>query len=120
MDGDGSYVRAVRAPGFDIDPDRYYESKWIAPAAQFVDPQKEAEAYKSLFSGIMTLSQVIALRGGDFEETMRQRQHELATLMNSALSLTLANEVTKAGQAKVLLTTNSHPVMHEEGEAIDG
>jgi lambda family phage portal protein len=52
----------LRVSGFDMDPDRYYESKWVAPAAQFVDPQKEAEAYKSLIrSGIMTLSQVIAL-----------------------------------------------------------
>ena len=97
---------AVRAPGFDIDPDRYYESKWIAPAAQFVDPQKEAEAYKSLVrSGIMTLSQVIALHGGDFEETMRQRQHELATLDELGIVTdTDPSEVTKAGQAKVLLS----------------
>ena len=71
----------LRVSGYDMDPDRYYESKWVAPAAQFVDPQKEAEAYKSLIrSGIMTLSQVIALHGGDFEETMRQRQHELSLI----------------------------------------
>lgn len=66
-------------PGFESNPQRYEEAKWIAPAAQFVDPQKEAAAYKELVrSGIMTLSQVIALHGGDFEDQMRQRQHELA------------------------------------------
>ena len=32
----------MQMPAFDMDPDRYFESKWIAPAAQFVDPQKEA------------------------------------------------------------------------------
>ena len=69
----------LELPGFDSNPERYYANKWIAPAAQFVDPQKEAAAYKDLIrSGIMTLSQVIALHGGDFEDQMRQRQHELA------------------------------------------
>lgn len=66
-------------PGYETSPDRYEVAKWMPPAAQFVDPQKEAAAYKDLIrSGIMTLSQVIALHGGDFEDQMRQRAHELA------------------------------------------
>ena len=65
-------------PGYDIDPERYEECKWLPPAAQFVDPQKEADAYKSLVrSGVMTLSQVVALHGGDFDEQMRQREREV-------------------------------------------
>ena len=65
-------------PGYDTDPERYEDCKWIPPAAQFVDPQKEAAAYKALIrSGVMTLSQVIALHGGDFEEQMHQRQREV-------------------------------------------
>ena len=107
---------ALRLPGFDIDPDRYYESKWIAPAAQFVDPQKEAEAYKSLVrSGIMTLSQVISLHGGDFEELMRQRQHELAMLDELGIVTdTDPSAVTKAGQAQnPPIEDTEHPEMHE-------
>ena len=107
---------ALRLPGFDIDPDRYYESKWIAPAAQFVDPQKEAEAYKSLVrSGIMTLSQVISLHGGDFEEVMRQRQHELAMLDELGIVTdTDPSAVTKAGQAQnPPIEDTEHPEIHE-------
>lgn len=107
---------ALRLPGFDIDPDRYYESKWIAPAAQFVDPQKEAEAYKSLVrSGIMTLSQVISLHGGDFEELMRQRQHELAMLDELGIVTdTDPSAVTKAGQAQnPPVEDTEHPEIHE-------
>ena len=107
---------ALRLPGFDIDPDRYYESKWIAPAAQFVDPQKEAEAYKSLVrSGIMTLSQVISLHGGDFEELMRQRQHELAMLDELGIVTdTDPSAVTKAGQAQnPPIEDTEHPEIHE-------
>ena len=107
----------LRVPGYDMDPDRYYESKWVAPAAQFVDPQKEAEAYKSLIrSGIMTLSQVIALHGGDFEETMRQRQHELATM--DELGIVLDSDpsaVDKAGQSQnPPPEETAHPEIHEE------
>jgi lambda family phage portal protein len=69
---------ALDLPGYDIDPERYEECKWLPPAAQFVDPQKEADAYKSLVrSGVMTLSQVVALHGGDFDEQMRQREREV-------------------------------------------
>ena len=107
----------LRMPAFDMDPDRYYESKWVAPAAQFVDPQKEAEAYKSLIrSGIMTLSQVIALHGGDFEETMRQRQHELATM--DELGIVLDSDpsaVDKAGQSQnPPVEETAHPEIHDE------
>lgn len=109
----------LRMPAFDMDPDRYYESKWVAPAAQFVDPQKEAEAYKSLIrSGIMTLSQVIALHGGDFEETMRQRQHELATM--DELGIVLDSDpsaVDKAGQSQnPPVEETAHPEIHEEDQ----
>jgi len=93
---------ALRMPAFDMDPDRYFESKWIAPAAQFVDPQKEAEAYKSLVrSGVMTLSQVIALHGGDFEEVMRQRAHELSVMDDLGNVLDSdPSAVDKAGQSQ--------------------
>jgi capsid protein len=100
-----------------MDPDRYYESKWIAPAAQFVDPQKEAEAYKSLIrSGVMTLSQVIALHGGDFEETMRQRAHELATMDEMGIVLDSdPSAVTKAGQMQdPPVEDTPHPAQHDE------
>jgi lambda family phage portal protein len=107
----------LRVSGYDMDPDRYYESKWVPPAAQFVDPQKEAEAYKSLIrSGIMTLSQVIALHGGDFEETMRQRQHELATM--DELGIVLDSDpsaVDKAGQSQnPPVEETAHPEIHDE------
>ena len=82
-----------------------------------MDPQKEAEAYKSLIrSGIMTLSQVIAFHGGDFEETMRQRQHELATM--DELGIVLDSDpsaVDKAGQSQnPPPEETAHPENHEE------
>jgi lambda family phage portal protein len=110
---------ALQMPAFDMDPDRYYECKWIAPAAQFVDPQKEAEAYKSMIrSGIMTLSQVIALHGGDFEEVMRQRAHELATMDDLGIVLDSdPSAVDKAGQSQnPPVEETPHPEIHEEDD----
>lgn len=104
-------------PAFDSNPERYEEAKWIAPAAQFVDPQKEAAAYKELIrSGIMTLSQVIALHGGDFEDQMRQRQHELAVA--DELGIVLDTDPSQVSNNGVTQPTpvppTQHPVQHEE------
>jgi len=104
-------------PGFDSNPERYEEAKWIAPAAQFVDPQKEAAAYKELIRcGIMTLSQVIALHGGDFEDQMRQRQHELAVADELGIVLdTDPSQVSNSGVSQpVPVPATEHPVEHEE------
>ena len=104
-------------PGFDSNPQRYEEAKWIAPAAQFVDPQKEAAAYKELIRcGIMTLSQVIALHGGDFEDQMRQRQHELAVADELGIVLdTDPSQVSNNGVSQPVPYPNTeHPVEHEE------
>ena len=104
-------------PNFDTNPGRYMSAKWMAPAAQFVDPQKEAAAYKELIrSGIMTLSQVIALHGGDFEEQMRQRQHELAVA--DELNITLDTDPSQtSGNGSVQpqpVAPTEHPTQHEE------
>ena len=108
---------AIDLPAFDSNPERYEEAKWIAPAAQFVDPQKEAAAYKELIrSGIMTLSQVVALHGGDFEDQMRQRQHELAIADELGIVLdTDPSQVSNNGVSQpVPVPPTEHPVEHEE------
>jgi lambda family phage portal protein len=104
-------------PNYDSNPERYEEAKWIAPAAQFVDPQKEAAAYKELIrSGIMTLSQVIALHGGDFEDQMRQRQHELAVADELGIVLdTDPSQVSNNGVSQpVPIPETENPVELEE------
>ena len=103
-------------PGYDSDPERYEENKWIAPAAQFVDPQKEAEAYKSLVrGGIMNLSEVIALHGGDFDEKMRQRKHELTVTKELGIVLdTDPSQVSDQGSFQPSLFSESEPNQEQE------
>lgn len=111
---------ALELPGYDTDPERYEECKWIPPAAQFVDPQKEAAAYKSLIrSGVMTLSQVVALHGGDFDEQMRQRKHEVDVLQELGLVLdTDPSQVSEGGniQSNFQKTETTSPSNSQQEE----
>ena len=66
----------------------------------------------------MTLSQVIALHGGDFEDQMRQRQHELATTDDLGIVLdTDPSQVSSNGIAQAVpYPSTEHPEDHDEEE----
>ena len=52
--------------------------RWVFRGYSYVDPQKEVQASAdAVRAGFKTLSQCISEQGGDFEEVMRQRAHEL-------------------------------------------
>ena len=71
----------LRLPGYEINPDRYRASKWVARCWEWVDPQKEVDAYKTAVRyGFKTLRQVVAEQGGDLDEVLVGRQAELAML----------------------------------------
>ena len=67
----------------------------------------------------MTLSQVIALHGGDFEEVMRQRAHELAVMDDLGIVLDSdPSAVDKAGQSQnPPVEETPHPEQHGEEES---
>ncbi len=112
---------SLELPGYDIDPERYEECKWLPPAAQFVDPQKEADAYKSLVrSGVMTLSQVVALHGGDFDEQMRQREREIKSTKKMGIVLdTDPGQVSSNGVFQPSLFSTSEENTSNENESQD-
>lgn len=66
----------------------------------------------------MTLSQVIALHGGDFDDQMRQRQHELATADELGIVLdTDPSEVSSNGVSQSMpVAPTEHPTNHVEEE----
>jgi capsid protein len=66
----------------------------------------------------MTLSQVIALHGGDFEDQMRQRQHELATADELGIVLdTDPSQVSSNGVSQsVPVPPTEHPADHDSEE----
>jgi lambda family phage portal protein len=92
----------LNLPGYDSNPDRYRASRWVARSWEWVDPQKEVEAYKTAVRcGFKTLGQVIAEQGGDLDDTLVMRQAELAMLdeMN-IITDTDPSEVTEGGASQ--------------------
>ena len=65
-------------PGYDVAPDRYEAVKWFPRGWEFVDPQKEADAYvKMVRAGFKTQASVVAVGGEDLEDMLVARAAEV-------------------------------------------
>ena len=68
----------IEARGFGQWQDEYSESTWTPPGWQWVDPVKEAQGTQiDLENSLDTLTNVLAARGLDIEETLERRAWEL-------------------------------------------
>lgn len=68
----------LNLPGYETQRDRYEDVRWIPRGWNWIDPQREIGAYKTAVrSGFMTLTDVVAQNGGDFEELAQSRSREL-------------------------------------------
>ena len=92
----------LNLPGFEMQRDRYESVRWIPRGWQWVDPAREIAAYKTAVrSGFMTLTDVIAQNGGDFEELAQTRSRELELCDELELVLDTDPEMTtEQGQAQ--------------------
>jgi lambda family phage portal protein len=69
---------ALNLPNYEVNPEEYENVRWLPRGWQWVDPAKEISAYKTAVrSGFMTLTDVVAQNGGDFEELAYARQREI-------------------------------------------
>ena len=89
----------LNLPGYETNPERYRTAKWVPRSWEWVDPQKEVNAYKiAVRSGFKTLGQVIAEQGGDLDDYLTARQSELAKLDDKNIVVdTDPSEVSGAG-----------------------
>lgn len=92
----------LNLPGFELQRERYEDVRWIPRGWQWIDPAREIAAYKTAVrSGFMTLTDVIAQNGGDFEEMAHARARELELCDELELVLDTDPElVTEQGQAQ--------------------
>jgi lambda family phage portal protein len=93
----------LNLPAYETNPDRYRASRWIPRSWEWVDPQKEVNAYKdAVRCGFKTLGQVISEQGGDLDDVLVARQAELAMLDEMDIVLdTDPSEVSVAGLTQV-------------------
>jgi lambda family phage portal protein len=86
------------APDFYDAMDAYLAVNWIPPRPGHVDPTKETAAEKESYdAGFTTYAEVIAGRGGDWENVMRQRKRELDYMRRLGLPLSPAGQAVAAG-----------------------
>lgn len=102
---------ALNLPGYESNPDRYRASRWVPRSWEWVDPQREVDAYKTAVRcGFKTLGQVIAEQGGDLEDVLVARQAELAMLDEmDIVTDTDPSEVTSGGSAQPPLGMGAMP-----------
>ena len=102
---------ALNLPAYETNPDRYRASRWVPRSWEWVDPQREVDAYKTAVRcGFKTLGQVIAEQGGDLDDVLVARQAELAMLdeMN-IITDTDPSEVTEGGSTQSKPATSVDP-----------
>lgn len=67
----------ANAPDFYEGMTYWCNTRWIGPARGYIDPIKEVTAnIKAIDNGLMSRSEAIAERGGDFDETFEQLARE--------------------------------------------
>lgn len=69
----------LELPAYETVPEVYQAARWMPRGWDWVDPAKEVAAYKAAVrSGFMSLADVVAMKGGDWEDLLRQLQRERA------------------------------------------
>jgi lambda family phage portal protein len=78
----------LNLPAYESAPEIYQAVKWSPRGWDWIDPLKEIAAYKAAVrAGFMTVDDVIAAKGGDVEDTFKNRRRELDLAADYALVL---------------------------------
>jgi lambda family phage portal protein len=81
---------------YDSRPERYDTPRWMARGWDWVDPLKEAKAYRQMEqAGYMTKAQIVAKLGGDFFDNLTEfsREQQAAEELNVELDRDIIDEL---------------------------
>ena len=81
---------------YDARPERYDTPRWMARGWDWVDPLKEAKAYRQMEqAGYMTKAQIVAKLGGDFFDNLTgfSREQQAAEELNVELDRDIIDEL---------------------------
>lgn len=68
----------LKFPDYETNRERYCAVRWQSRGWDWVDPYKEVQAARmSVRAGFQTAQDIISSKGGDFEDTFRQRRREV-------------------------------------------
>lgn len=78
----------IKIPGYSQNPEQFNQPKWLPRGWSWVDPQKDIQAtVTAVKSGLTTMTEALAERGLDFEETMNQIKKERERINELGLEL---------------------------------
>lgn len=93
---------------YSFNEEKYNEPRWMPRGWDWVDPLKDILATKeALKSNLTTMSDVLAKRGLDFEETMLRIQKERARMTELGISSDILNETLLDQQMKQTAVTEA-------------
>ena len=101
----------LELPGYKASPERFEQVRWVARGWEWVDPQKEGQAYReAVRDGFMTQAEVVMSRGGDYHELIEQRASELEEQNQLGLVFdTNPSEVAKNGAEQAQPAAGAEP-----------
>lgn len=101
----------LQLPGYEAGPERFEAVKWVARGWEWVDPQKEGQAYReAVRDGFMTQAEVVLSRGGDYHELIESRAAELDEQRELGLVFdTNPSEVAKNGAEQAPPAAGAEP-----------
>ena len=86
--------------GYESEPSRYHECRWLSRGWTWVDPVKEVEAYKeAVRCGFTTQAEVLSMQGSDLEELLTARRNELD--LAEALDLNFDTQIEEVEEATI-------------------
>lgn len=101
------------------DKSLWTNARWVAPARGYIDPQKEAQANIALLeAGLISRSEIIAERGGDFDEVVQRLADEdkMIKMLRPDASLSVEN---KENQNSVPNNNENIPENEDSGQNSD-
>lgn len=107
---------ALNLPGYETQRQRYETVRWIPRGWAWIDPEREIKAYKTAVrSGMMTLTDVVAQNGGEFEELAHARARELELCDDLELIFDTDPEMTtEQGQAQPAMAVEAEQDLAED------
>lgn len=107
----------VDAPLFAVRRYDYLRCSWVAPGWQWVDPLKESKsAQTELEASINTLSDILAGKGQDWEETLEQRAEELKKIKELEEKYDIKFSIPKGGNGNGGFEESEKEILISKGE----
>lgn len=99
----------LNLPGYELNPARFTNPKWLCPSFHYIDPTKEIQAsVTAIENGLSTLTRELAAKGIDLEQLLRERDRELEMISQLGLTFKTSDPNTKPSSTQEKVTDSAN------------